>query len=189
MMKLWGKKRFETRINNLIPRLYSIAHSWGCSKDTCNDLIQETISIGLDKYKQLRNPDALDCWMIQILVNTHRQYIRKGKWLTTLEDDQLIEEQGPVNQLETNRTTERVQQAIHKLSAEHQKILILIDMEGLSYREVSNVLDIKLGTVMSRLGRARNNLRNILELRKQQDDSSENSVSTKLNRINLRRVK
>jgi len=189
-MGFWVKNRLEKRINLLIPRLYAIAYSWGCAKDTCDDLIQETITIGLDKHKQLRDPELLDSWIIRILVNTHRQYLRKEKWLTTLEDNELTDEIGPVHQLESNRTIERVQQAICLLSAEHRKVLVLVDMEGMSYREVARVLDIKIGTVMSRLGRARNNLRKILNLRSStssEDEQKSNLV--KINRVNLRSVK
>lgn len=189
-MGIWGRKRLENRIHSLVPRLYAIAHSWGCTRDTCDDLIQETISIGLDKYKQLRNPDLLDGWIIRILVNTHRQHLRKGKWLTTLDNDELIEEHGPVSQLESNRTIERVQRAISLLSDEHRKVLVLVDMEGMSYREVASVLDIKLGTVMSRLGRARNNLRKVLNLRKHtsHNETQENKL-VEIKRANLRRIK
>jgi len=174
----------------MVPWLYSIAQSWGCSRDVSEDLIQETVSIALKKYQQLRAPDSFDCWMIRILVNTHRQYLRKRKSLFTLEEDSLTDEFGPVLQLESSRTVARVQAAINLLSAEHQKILVLVDMEGMSYREVALVLDIKLGTVMSRLGRARNNLRQLLELRTQSSESNSNTSSiTSKNRMNLRRIK
>lgn len=188
---LFTKKRhLENRIKALVPRLYSIARSWGCSPDVCDDLVQETISIGLVKYTQLRNPESLDCWMIRILVNSHRQHIRKDKWLTMIEDDALIDEFGPVSQLESNRTIERVQQAISLLSDEHRKIIVLVDMEGMSYREVASVLDIKIGTVMSRLGRARKNLRKFIDLRKNNSVTGSNEKNqNNLKRPNLRSIK
>ena len=182
-MGFWRRKQFEHRVSALIPRLYSIAHSWGCVRDTCDDLIQETVAIALDKRDQLRDPSALDCWIIRILVNVHRQHLRKIKWLTTLEDE-LIDDFGPAYQLESSRTVERVRAGINRLSDEHRKILVLVDMEGLSYREVSEVLEIKLGTVMSRLGRSRNNLRNFLLA----SDLSEEQVQEK-NKTVLRSVK
>lgn len=189
-MDYWKRKRLQSRIKSLSPRLYSIARNLGCSQDICDDLVQETISIGLEKYTQLRNPKLLDSWIIRILVNTHRQYIRDGKWLTTLDSDSLLNEFGPIDQLESNRTIERVQHGISLLSEEHRKILVLVDMEGMRYREVACVLDIKIGTVMSRLGRARNRLRKILDLRKSNSDQNTSDInSKKLNRSNLRRVK
>ena len=53
--------------------------------------------------------------------------------------------------------------ALAALSVEHRQILLLISLEGLSYREVAEVLDIPIGTVMSRLARARERLRSLLE--------------------------
>ena len=73
---------------------------------------------------------------------------------------------------------------INQLSNEHRKILVLVDMEGLSYREVSEVLEIKLGTVMSRLGRARNKLRNFLLTSGLSEDQAQER-----NKIFLRSVK
>ena len=107
-MRLWGRNQLEQRINALIPRLYAIARSRGCMSDVCDDLIQETLAIALTKQDQLRDPAALDCWMIQILVNAHRQFLRKRKPLTTLDSTKLVEEQGPTYHLETNRKVEHV---------------------------------------------------------------------------------
>lgn len=183
-MGFWKKKQFEQQISALTPKLYGIAYSWGCVRDTCDDLIQETVAIALDKQEQLRDPEAMDCWVIRILVNVHRQYLRKRKWLTNLEDVELVDDFGPAYQFESNRTVERVREAIRQLSDEHKKILVLVDMEGLSYREVSEVLDIKMGTVMSRLGRARNNLRERLLV-----NDLHNEQQPEVKKPNLRSVK
>ena len=183
-MRLWRGNQIEERINALIPRLYAIARSWGCMSDVCDDLIQETLTIALTKQEQLRDPLALDCWMIRILVNAHRQHLRKRKWLTSLEATELIDEMGPTYHLEANRTVERVRIGIKTLSDEHRKVLVLIDMEGLNYRDAADVLDIKIGTVMSRLARARNKLRKLLS-----DDDFLETKSIETNAVNLRRVK
>lgn len=183
-MAFWERKRLEQRISVLTPRLYSISLSWGCSRDICDDLIQETVTIALDKHTQLRDEKALDGWMIRILVNVHRQYLRKRKWLTTLEEDELVDENEPVNLLESSRTVERVRQAIRQLSDEHRKILVLVDMEGMSYREAANALELKMGTVMSRLGRARSNLRNLLSKQDMQE-----AQLVEQQKVNLRRIK
>ena len=182
-MGFWARKHFEQRISGLIPKLYAIAHSWGCTRDTCDDLIQETVATALDKQEQLRDPEALDCWVIRILVNVHRQHLRKRKWLTSLDDVELVNDFGPVCQLESKRTVDRVREAISLLSNEHKKVLLLVDMEGLSYRDVSEVLDIKLGTVMSRLGRARNKLRDFLQVSGLSEEQPQEQNNTTLRSI------
>ena len=126
----------------------------------------------------------VDCWMIRILVNVHRQYLRKRKWLTSLDNTELVEEMEPTYHLESNRTVERVRIGIKALSDEHRKVLVLIDMEGLNYRDAADVLDIKIGTVMSRLARARKKLRQLLS----EDDLLE-TESVANNRAVLRSVK
>ncbi len=183
-MRLWARNRLEDRINALMPRLYAISRSWGCMSDVCDDLIQETVTIALAKQDQLRDPEALDCWMIRILVNTHRQYIRKSKWLTTLDQTELVDDMEPTYHLESNHTVERVRMGIQALSDEHRKVLVLVDMEGINYRDTADVLDIKIGTVMSRLARARKRLRKLLS----EDDLLETESIAK-NRNILRSVK
>jgi len=182
-MRLWGRKQVEQGINVLVPRLYAIARSWGCASDVCDDLIQETVTIALAKQAQLRDLMALDCWIIQILVNAHRQYIRKRKWLTTLDSVELVEEMGPTYHLESNRVVERVRLSINSLSEEHRKVLVLVDMEGMNYKDAAEVLDIKIGTVMSRLARARKKLRKLLS----EDDLLE-TESMAIEKISLRSI-
>ena len=173
------RKRFEQRIRVLIPRLYAIATSWGCPRSTCDDLVQETVTTALDKLAQLRDPNAFDVWVIRILVNTHRLYLRQHRWLTTLDEDSLtLEALGPSQHLESARTVDRVRAAISMLSDEHRKVVVLVDMEEMSYREVAEVLDIKIGTVMSRLGRARKKLRAILAIQERQATSTATTIDS-----------
>jgi len=151
-------------------------------------LVQETVTIALDKFAQLRDPNAFEVWVIRILVNAHRQYLRQHRWLTTLDDDSLIlDELGPSQHLESARTVDRVRAAISMLSDEHKKVVVLIDMEEMSYREVAEVLDIKLGTVMSRLGRARKRLRAILTIQEQQ--STGTTQKTDLDKLPNRSIR
>lgn len=147
----------------MIPRLRAIAFSWGCTADVCDELVQETVTTAITKLGQLRNPDALESWVISIFTNCHNLYLRHGRNLTDLENIELIEEDTPLTQLDSSRTIEMVRTAIAKLSDEHRKVLTLVDMEGMTYNEVAIALNIRIGTVMSRLCRARGRLRIILK--------------------------
>lgn len=189
-MNWWKRKRIEQQISQLVPRLYSITYSWGCPKDVSDDLVQEAVTTALDKCAQLRDVNTLHCWVIRILVNTHRQYLRKHRWLMTIEDSDLIEEIGPARILEASRNVDKVRAAIALLSDEHRKVLVLVDMEGLSYRDVADVLEIKLGTVMSRLGRARLKLKKILsDSDYASNKTGDNKAEYKPEHANLQRVK
>jgi RNA polymerase sigma-70 factor (ECF subfamily) len=143
--------------------MHCIAMSWGCEQDLAHDLVQETFLIALNKYDQLRDSSALENWLITILANCHKTYIRKEHKTCSLEDhDELRSKDLPDQLLEQQNISARVQHAICRLNDDHRKVLTLVDMEGMSYIEVAQVLDIRIGTVMSRLSRARNRMKSYL---------------------------
>lgn len=182
-MTIWERKRLEKRIGALIPRLRIITRSWGCMPDVSDDLVQESVAIALDKLEQLRNPDALEVWVISIVTNCHRLHLRRNRFLADLEDEQLVEEVTPANKLENERTLDQVRTAINMLNDEHRKVLTLVDMEDMNYKDVAEALDIRIGTVMSRLHRARGKLRTLLEHVLQQDRGERQEKSSVLRRV------
>jgi len=185
-MKLLQKHKLNKRIAALSPRLYSIARSWRCSPDLCDDLVQDTLATAFTKVEQLRNEAVLDIWVIRILTNQHRLYLRQHQYMNPLEDDDLIDEVEPFNNIDTDQTVNMVRAAIGLLNSEQCKVLTLVDMENFSYREVAKILDIKTGTVMSRLSRARTRLRQIItELSKPENQLKQKSSSA----VKLWRVK
>ena len=167
----------------MAPRLRAIAFSWGCKPDVCDDLVQETVATAIDKLGQLRSPDALESWIISIFTNCHNLYLRRARYLTDMENVELVDDDTPLTQLDSSRTVEMVRAAIAKLSDEHRKVLTLVDMEGMKYNEVAAALNIRIGTVMSRLCRARARLRIILKTILQKETSGQDQ-----NKF-LRRVK
>jgi RNA polymerase sigma-70 factor (ECF subfamily) len=84
----------------------------------------------------------------------------------------LVEETTPANSLENEQMLAEVRNAISKLDHEHRKVITLVDMEGMSYRDVAEALELRIGTVMSRLHRARGKLRLLLKevLQDEQDN-------------------
>lgn len=161
-MPIWGKGIFNQRIVALTPRLHVIARSWGCSPDLCDDLVQDTITTALNKISQLRKEAALEVWVIRILTNKHRLHLRQQQYFTQLEHHEMIDETEPEHSLNSEQTIDLVRSAIGMLEVEQRKVLTLVDMENFSYREVADILDLKIGTVMSRLSRARVRLRDII---------------------------
>jgi len=161
-MAFWGNGSLHQRVIALTPRLHIIARSWGCSPDLCDDLVQETLATALNKISQLRKEAALEVWVIRILTNNHRLYLRQHQYLSPLDNDELIDELDPQYNLDVQQTIDLVRAAIGLLNDEQRKVLTLVDMEGFSYQEVADILEIKIGTVMSRLSRARTQLRKII---------------------------
>ena len=144
--------------------MHCIAMSWGCDPDLAHDLVQEAFLIALDKYEQLRDSSALESWLISILANCHKGHLRKSRMTRPLESsDELLSIDNPDYMLEQQHITKRVQHAITRLSDDQRKVLTLVDMEDMSYLQVAGILDIKVGTVMSRLSRARQQLKYYLK--------------------------
>jgi RNA polymerase sigma-70 factor, ECF subfamily len=105
-------------------------------------------------------------WVYRIAVNAALDTLRRERRLTGLDDlavERLEEvEEGPEDSVEAQERSQRVRRAILALPDASRSVLVLREYGGLSYSEISNALSIPLGTVMSRLNSARNQLRQAL---------------------------
>lgn len=123
-----------------------------------DDLVQETIAAGITNVKQLRDEARLFPWLYGILRNNWNRHLRGRKVHQELDDQIASEEFGPFCACEELEIVRRVRCAVAELPPEQRQVLSLVDLEELSYCEVADVLGIPIGTVMSRLHRARRNL-------------------------------
>jgi RNA polymerase sigma factor (sigma-70 family) len=145
-----------------VPGLRRYAAALAGNTADADDLVQDCIERALARHDSLREPGSLGRWLRTILHNLYVTKLRRrGAASVPIEDfaeDVALsvppEDQGQVRDLV---------RALGALSVEHRQILLLISLEGLSYREVAEVLDIPIGTVMSRLARARERLRSLLD--------------------------
>ena len=134
----------------------------------------------INKSQQLSKEQALDGWLFTILTNCWRDYCRKQKDSVSFDEQLLIDAFDGEQDNERMMVVNQVRSAIAKLSKDQREVVSLVDLEGMSYSEVSKVLYIPMGTVMSRLCRARNQLKELLEV-----SDSEKELSTPV----LRRIK
>jgi RNA polymerase sigma-70 factor (ECF subfamily) len=103
-----------------------------------------------------------------ILANCHRGYLRRagGDAQVDHADDEVADAAaGPEQAADEGALVERVRAAVARLNEEQRKVLTLVDLEGFSYAEVAEILEIPAGTVMSRLSRARSRLKILLQSR------------------------
>lgn len=161
-------------------RLYRVALAWCGDAMLADDLVQETLTLGLQKVHQLREPDRLNAWLYSILNNCWKQHLRRYRPHEDLDDERPGDELAPDAAVDQLETVKRVRKAVERLPLEQRRVLALVDLEGMAYCEVASVLEIPMGTVMSRLHRARKSLLGLLD--KQTTTSPEAAVS-------LRRVK
>lgn len=135
------------------------------------DLVQETYVRALPAMGRLRPDSNLKVWLLTILRNLRRNQIRKlrtGPRIVELDEggnsaDVAAEpSEDPYTQYASKAEREHVRKAIEQLPASFREVIILREYDELSYQEIASVLECPLGTVMSRLGRARSKLRGLL---------------------------
>ena len=154
--------------------LYGYARVLTHSHAEAEDLVQDTCLRALRAEARLRPESHLKSWLFTILRNLFLNHLRKGParavpmeidseetpeaaWRQKREDD-------PETVLLRQTEGQQIRAALASLPALYREILVLREFEGLSYGEIAEVLHCPMGTVMSRLGRAREKLKSILQL-------------------------
>ena len=154
-----------------IDGLYSYALALSRNRVDAEDLVQETYVRAIPALRRLRKESNIKSWLYTILRNIWLNQIRQPRvviQMSGMDIDQLMPEfhvpavKDPHSSLITRLDQEQVRQAISQLPPEFREIILLREFEELSYQEIADVLNCPIGTVMSRLGRARAKLRLLL---------------------------
>lgn len=148
-------KRLETGRS----RLYRMAYAWSHKGDVADEVVQETMIKALNSVDKVKNIEALDSWLFRILSNCFIDYCRKQREEIDINDIVLIEQNTPESVQCQNEMLLAVRLAIASLPFKHRQVLTLVDIENFSYAEVAKIIDVPLGTIMSRLNRARQSLK------------------------------
>src|SRR5437870_11482766 len=143
----------------LLAPLYNFAHWLAGNRDEAEDLVQETYVKALKGFGSFAPGTNFRAWMFRILRNTFLTS-RSGLRAVALDDAPPIQDKAtPETQLIQRVNRESLRRAIERLPIAFREVLILCDVESLSYKEISETLSIPIGTVTSRLIRARQKLR------------------------------
>lgn len=156
--KLCSSMMLKKKIAESRDHLYRVALAWCGNEMLADDLTQETVETGLAKHHQLRDREQLRAWLFRILHNNWYRHLRSNRAHNELDERMPSPETGPCEDCETLEVVNKVRGAVNSLSVEQRQVISLVDLEGFAYCDVANVLDIPIGTVMSRLHRARKNL-------------------------------
>ena len=147
-------------LRELIPRLRRFAVSLTRNASSADDLVQSTLERAIRRWADKRVEGDLRAWLFSILyrqfLDAHRRSRRYGRMLeffTGRDDAQPSVERTVIAQ--------STLQAFDQLGSEQRALLLWVSVEGLSYKEVAEILDVPIGTVMSRLSRARQALRQL----------------------------
>ncbi len=164
------KKLFRTLIKPHVSFLYAMALRYTGNKYDAEDMVQETVFIALKKMDQLRDKTKSRSWLFSILrrvflketrgQDQQRKFaaLKKQEYLSRLEsfekpDDVAI-------QFEKKSDARLIQTIVEALPERYKSPVLLYFMEDLTYKEISIYLDIPMGTVMSRLSRAKTMIKN-----------------------------
>ena len=145
----------------LLPRLRRFALSLTGARDRADDLVQSTCERALRPADQWVPGTRLDSWMFRIMRNLFIDGIRRTKGEGRPEPiEEAFDAVGEDGEglAETRLTPSAFEKAIGALPEDYRSVLVLVCIEDLSYKEAAAVLDVPIGTVMSRLSRARQNL-------------------------------
>ncbi len=153
----------KKRIAESRDHLYRVALAWCGNEMLADDLVQETIETGIKKYKQLRDEKLLRAWLHRIMNNHWYHYLRARRMHGELDEQIPSGESGPLDDCEKHEIVCRVRKAVASLPLGQRQVISLVDLEEFSYCDVAEILDIPIGTVMSRLHRARKSLLGIME--------------------------
>ncbi|MGC2694908.1 MAG: sigma-70 family RNA polymerase sigma factor [Candidatus Angelobacter sp.] len=158
-------KDFEKLAIPLLDGLYNFACWLSGDADEARDLVQETFLKSLKGFGSFKEGTNFRAWMFRILRNTFltsRTGLERRNTSQEAEDgfeDVVATSDTPELALVRRADTEMVQAAIAKLAPLFQEVLLLADMEEMKYQDIAHALDIPIGTVMSRLARARKQVR------------------------------
>ena len=147
-------------IVGLIPRLRRYARALVGEKSAADDLVQDTLERAWAKLHLYRRGTDLRAWMFTVMHNVYVNQLRAARPGVQLEDD-MPELMRPARESETLELRD-LDRAIRRLPPEQREVLLLVVLEDMSYEEAARTLGIPIGTVMSRLARAREKLRAML---------------------------
>jgi RNA polymerase sigma-70 factor (ECF subfamily) len=176
MKKRFKKKDFEIQALRHLDSLYFVALKITGHREDAEDLIQETFYKAFNQANQLRDLEKCKQWMYRIMINIWKNWKGKGSREVFVEQQEHWEgffsesadgklqtaQKNPEEDLIIEELRRDVESALNRLSPKYRLAIMLSDIEGFSYKEISEIMECPQGTVMSRLSRARRHLGSLL---------------------------
>ncbi len=168
---------FEALTSQYWKKIYNIALRMLGNHEDADDLTQDVLIKIFKSLRNFREESSFSTWIYRITKNVCIDELRKRKKEKIVSLDEEIElnegsvkiqvksdKPGPYEEYEKSEIGRIVTEAISKLSDEHRMVVVLRDIQGFSYEEICRIVGCPKGTVKSRLNRARNELRQLLEM-------------------------
>jgi RNA polymerase sigma-70 factor (ECF subfamily) len=159
-------RRYQDRLYNTVYRLVGNA-------EDAHDVVQDAFLNAYQSLESFKGDSQFFTWLYRIAFNTAVSLKRKQRVVLRIESGHgeggtqepldPSESNRPGHALEQAEEERRLHEALQRLSAEHRAVLVLKDLEGLKYEEMAEALQVPIGTIRSRLHRARVELRELLQ--------------------------
>jgi RNA polymerase sigma-70 factor (ECF subfamily) len=162
----------ERAINEYGKATYNYAYRLTQNEADARDLTQEAFIRVYRAWRSFKPGTSFLSWIYRIVTNLHRDELRrrKGRYQEEIPEDHELQEYGggrplavePIEEYVEGQLSEPVSKALADLATEQRQIVLLADVEGYSYQEIAEIVGCTVGTVRSRLHRARGQLRGLL---------------------------
>jgi RNA polymerase sigma-70 factor (ECF subfamily) len=163
---------FEEVAMPLLAKLYNFAHWLTQDRAEAEDLVQETYMKGLKGFASFQQGTNFRAWMYKILRNTFltsRTGLKAGMTLSLDDEEERPAEpvaaETPETVLLARMERQAIEDALEELPVKFREVILLCDVEEMSYQEIAETLAVPIGTVMSRLSRARKAMRELLAVK------------------------
>jgi RNA polymerase sigma-70 factor (ECF subfamily) len=153
---------FNFEMTQMIPHLRRYARGLVNNREKADDLVQDCLERALSRRHLWNESRVMRPWLFTILHNIYANAARKFNRSPDLVSMTQMEESVSTDD-GIDLSLSDLNNALDLLSQEHREIILLVGLEQMSYKETAEVLDIPLGTVMSRLTRARKKLRELMQ--------------------------
>ncbi len=167
---------FEALVEAYETRLYNTAFRMVSNSEDAMDIVQEVFLKVYQALPDFRGDSKFSTWVYRVCVNASLDHLRKrGKTkiysldapvvLSDSEVQRQVEDSGESTEdlVETRFLGEKVLEVLSDLDSHYRVVLVLCDIQGYSYQEISDILEVSLGTVKSRIHRARNIVRKLVK--------------------------
>jgi RNA polymerase sigma-70 factor (ECF subfamily) len=166
--KRGDKRAYEILVRRYMTDAYLVAYAFAGNAEDARDLSQEAFIKAYQARGRFDENRPFYPWLYRILKNHCLNHVTRGRTHVSIDDENQHREipcprPSPLEDLEDDERRRIVRAAVERLSVDHREVIVLKNFKGHSYREIAEILDVPIGTVMSRLFYARHALRVLIE--------------------------
>jgi RNA polymerase sigma-70 factor (ECF subfamily) len=177
---------FEELVRMYQKQIYNLGYRMMGNEEDASDITQEAFLKAYKSIKKFNAKSSFGTWIYRIAVNVCIDELRKRKKakLYPIVHNDDLDEKGhklvvdtndlPEERMEKRETRKKVRQAINRLPEDHRAVIVLRDIQERSYQEIADILGLNIGTVKSRINRARSSLKE--EIQKQRELNIQETV-------------